>query len=222
MLYTKPIFRPMGDRALLVEAGDAIHPEVNRKVREMFLTLSQDPIPGIIDRIPAYRSLLIVYDPLVVSGERLEERLLEIYLTGGRPEIPPPRTVEVPVVYGGEYGPDLEWVAGYHSISPEEVVRLHSGTQYQVYMIGFSPGFPYMGELPERLVTPRRETPRTRVPRGSVAIALRQTGIYSTTSPGGWHILGRTPLSLFDASKWPPAPLEMGDLVRFTPVSSFD
>jgi inhibitor of KinA len=220
MIYEKPIFRPAGDRALLVEVGDALHPLVNRKVREIFLTLERDPIPGVVERIPAYRSLMIVYDPLAVSLKDLERRLLDLYDTVGSHELPQPRTVEVPVVYGGEYGPDLEWVARYHGISPEEVVRLHSKTRYMVYMIGFSPGFPYMGDLPEGLVTPRRETPRVKVPRGSVAIAQNQTGIYPAPSPGGWHILGRTPLSLFDATQWPPTPIEMGDFVEFIPISS--
>jgi len=119
------------------------------------------------------------------------------------------------VVYGSEYGPDLEWVAGYHGITPDEVIRLHTEHTYHVYMIGFMPGFPYMGELPKSLITPRRETPRTVVPRGSVALAQGQTGIYSTQSPGGWQIIGRTPLALFEPGKWPPALLEMGDRVKF-------
>ena len=219
MLYDKPVFKPAGDRALLVEAGDTVHRLVNRKVREMFISLAQQPIPGVIERIPAYRSLMVVYDPLVISADLLKEKLSLIYETSGGSQLPPPRTIEIPVVYGGEYGPDLEWVASYHGLSPEEVIRLHSGSEYQVYMIGFSPGFPYMGDLPPELVTPRRETPRVKVPKGSVAIAQGQTGIYPTSSPGGWHILGRTSLSLFDAAKWPPTPLEMGDLVRFVPVS---
>jgi len=133
----------------------------------------------------------------------------------GEIQIPEPKTLEIPVVYGGEYGPDMEWVSQYHNISVDEVIQLHTGTTYQVYMIGFMPGFPYLGELPEGLATPRRETPRTVIPQGSVAIAQRQTGIYPVESPGGWQILGRTPLKLFNPLHSPPTLLEMGDLVRF-------
>ena len=134
-------------------------------------------------------------------------------------KIPEPKRLEIPVVYGGEYGPDMEWVARYHNIRVEEVIRLHTGTAYQVYMIGFMPGFPYMGELPESLSTPRRETPRTVIPQGSVAIAQRQTGIYPAVSPGGWQIIGRTPVALFDPRKETPSFLTMGDAVRFTPIT---
>ena len=123
--------------------------------------------------------------------------------------------MEVPVVYGGDYGPDLEWVAQYHKMSIEEVIHLHTETMYQVYMIGFTPGHPYMAELPHALIIPRRKTPRTKVISGSVAIGKNQTVIYPVESPGGLHILGRTPLTLFDPSKSPPALLEIGDLVRF-------
>ena len=129
--------------------------------------------------------------------------------------IPEPKTIEIPVVYGGDYGPDLEWVAQYHKMSMKEVIHLHTETIYRVYMIGFTPGHPYMAELPNALITPRRETPRTSVIRGSVAIAKNQTVIYPVESPGGLHILGRTPLTLFNPSKSPPALLEIGDLVKF-------
>lgn len=212
----------MGDRALLIEIGEVIHVLVNRKVRELFLALSRNPIPGIIETVPAYRTLMIVFDPLRLSRVELEHRIREIYEKGDPSTIPEPRKVEVPVVYGGEYGPDLEWVAHYHAITPEEVIRLHSGTIYRVYMIGFLPGFPYMGESPDALITPRRETPRVKVPRGSVAIAQKQTGIYPVSSPGGWQILGRTPLILFDARQRPPTPLQMGDHVKFVPAQKKD
>ena len=144
--------------------------------------------------------------------KRIEEGLQEI-------PFPEPKLTRIPVVYGGLYGPDLEEVAEYLRISPEEVIRLHCSKPYFIYMIGFMPGFPYMGELPEALVTPRLKTPRLLVPAGSVAIAQKQTGIYSMESPGGWQILGRTPVKLFDPEKEPPALLQMGDLVQFYPIS---
>jgi len=218
MLYEHPAYRIMGDRALLVELGDGISPLVNKKVRELFLCLKNNRVEGVVETVPGYRSLLIVYDPLKITLSALKERLNKLHTTIDRSEIPKPRTLEIPVVYGGECGPDLNWVAEYHKLSPEEVVRFHTGTTYQVYMIGFTPGFAYMGQLPEAIATPRRETPRTAVPRGSVGIAQSQTGVYPVESPGGWQIIGRTPLRLFDPEKWPPTPLEMGDLVKFLPI----
>ena len=222
MLYEQPLFRIMGDRALLVELGDQIDPSINEKVRELFLRLDRRPPEGVVELVPSYRSLMVVYDPLRTGFDRLRDEILGLQQAADPSLVPQPRTLSVPVVYGGEYGPDLDWVAGFHKISPEQVVTLHTGTTYRVYMIGFTPGYPYLGELPEALATPRRETPRTVVPQGSVAIAQRQTGIYPVQSPGGWHILGWTPIRLFDASQWPPTPLEMGDRVRFFPIHKED
>jgi len=215
MSYKVPKYRIMGDRSLIVELGDKISPEVNRRVRELDITLTQNPIEGLVETIPAYRSLLIIYDPLKINVAWLKQRIEDIQKKIEDIHIPRPKTMEVPVVYGGDYGPDLEWVAQYHKMSIEEVIYLHTETIYQVYMIGFKPGHPYMAELPNALITPRRETPRTNVIRGSVAIAKNQTVIYPVESPGGLHILGRTPLTLFNPSKSPPALLEMGDLVKF-------
>jgi KipI family sensor histidine kinase inhibitor len=222
MLYDPPAFRIMGDRAFLVEMGDQIDPSINEKVRELFLKLDRRPLEGVLELVPSYRSLMVVYDPLRTGFERLREEILRLHQAADPSLVPQPRTLSVPVVYGGEHGPDLEWVAGFHKISPEQVIALHTGTTYRVYLIGFMPGYPYLGELPEALATPRRQTPRTAVPQGSVAIAQRQTGIYPVQSPGGWHILGWTPIKLFDANQWPPTPLEMGDRVRFFQIQKED
>ena len=215
MLYTNPKYRVMGDRALLVELGDEVDLKVNNRVRELFVAIKTDPLEGVVETTPSYRSLLLIFDPLKTTVSLLKNRIEKLLQTLDPSKIREPRKVEIPVVYGSEYGPDLEWVAGYHGITPDEVICLHTEHTYNVYMIGFMPGFPYLGELPEALVTPRRETPRTVVPRGSVALAQGQTGIYSTRSPGGWQVIGRTPLTLFDPGKWPPALLEMGDRVKF-------
>ena len=208
----------MGDRSLLVELGDEISPEVNRRVREFYVVLMESPMEGLIEIVPAYRSFLIIYDPLKLDLVMIKNRMEDLQKKIEGIEIPEPKTLEIPVVYGGEYGPDMEWVARYHKISPEEVIQLHTEIIYQVYMIGFTPGHPYIAELPKALITPRRETPRTNVPGGSVAIAMNQTVIYPVESPGGLHILGRTPLKLFDPFQSPPTLLEIGDLVRFFPI----
>lgn len=218
MLYEIPIYRVMGDRALLVELGDEIHPSVNNKVRELFLRLDRESIRGVTELVPSYRSVMIVYAPLEIALPCLRERIERLLEDSDDSLLPEARTLEVPVVYGGRFGPDLEWVAAFHQISPEQVIRHHTQPLYRVYMIGFTPGYPYLGEVPEAIATPRRETPRVTVPQGSVAIAQRQTGIYPAQSPGGWHILGWTPLKLFDAGKWPPTPLEIGDRVKFISI----
>jgi len=208
----------MGDRAVLVELGDAINPDINRKVRQLFLMLEGKGVPGIKDLVPSYRSLMIVYNPLELTLLSLQDTVADVWKHADVSGLPRPKMLKVPVLYGGKYGPDLEWVASYHHLSPEEVIRFHTLPTYQVYMIGFTPGYPYLGEVPEPISTPRRQTPRTSVPQGSVAIAQRQTGIYPVQSPGGWHILGWTPVKLFDAFKHPPSLLEMGDLVRFISI----
>jgi KipI family sensor histidine kinase inhibitor len=217
-LYPKAISYLMGDRGLLLEFGDGISSEINEKVRRMALAVQAEAMEGIVETVPTYRSLLIIYNPVILPVQGLRKRLIHIEEGLQQTPLPEPRLTRIPVVYGGIYGPDLEEVARYHQISPGEVIHLHCSNPYLIYMIGFMPGYPYMGELPQALVTPRLKTPRLSVPKGSVAIAQRQTGIYSMESPGGWQILGRTPVELFDPGKNPPALLHMGDLVQFYPI----
>jgi inhibitor of KinA len=218
-LYPETLFLLMGDRGLLLEFGDEISAEVNEKVRKMALAIQAELLEGIIEVVPTYRSLLALYNPLVIPLEDLKKRLKQ--LEEGLKEIsfPDPKLTKIPVLYGGDFGPDLEKVAEYLRLAPEEVIRLHCSKPYFIYMIGFMPGFPYMGELPDALITPRLKTPRLSVPAGSVAIAQKQTGIYPVESPGGWQILGRTPVRLFNPAKEPPAFLRMGNRVQFYPIS---
>ena len=218
-LYSDAKSYLMGDRGLLLEFGDEIGREINEKVRRMALAVQAEAIEGIIETVPTYRSLLIIYNPVILPIEDLKKRLKKIEGGLQTTPLPEPKLTRIPVVYGGIYGPDLEEVAKYLHVSPEEVVQLHCSKPYLIYMIGFMPGYPYMGELPQALVTPRLKTPRLLVPKGSVAIAQRQTGIYSMESPGGWQILGRTPVELFHPEKDPPALLQMGDFVQFYQIS---
>jgi KipI family sensor histidine kinase inhibitor len=217
--YPEIRFLLMGDRGLLVEFGDEISAEVNERVRKMALTLQAGPLEGVIEFVPTYCSLLVLYNPLLIALEDLKKRLKQLEAGLGKISFPDPKLTKIPVLYGGTFGPDLGKVAEYLHLAPEEVTRLHCSKPYYIYMIGFMPGFPYMGELPDAIITPRLKTPRLSVPAGSVAIAQKQTGIYPVESPGGWQILGRTPVKLFSPEKEPPALLRMGDLVQFYPIS---
>ncbi len=216
--YEKPRFRIAGDRGLLMEYGDIIDPVINRKVRTMVILIDQAPPEGIIEVIPTYRSLLIIYDPGVTTPERIQNDLDALEQHHDRIEIPPPRTVKIPVCYGETFGPDLAHVADVNRLTEDEVIDLHTATAYPIYMIGFTPGFPFLGGLSEKLHTPRLKTPRTHVPAGSVGIANNQTGIYPVSSPGGWQLIGQTPLKLFNPSMDNPFLYQVGDLIRFESI----
>ncbi|MFH1227315.1 MAG: 5-oxoprolinase subunit PxpB [Planctomycetota bacterium] len=207
-----------GDCGLTVEFGNQISPELHLKVTRLLSALDQKPIPGILDLIPAYRSLHIQYDPLIIPPELLIQQIRAVQTSAQEIKSSVPRTVKVPVVYGGQAGPDLESLAEHHHLTAQEVIRIHSEADYLVYMIGFTPGFAYLGGMPERIATPRLKTPRLNVPAGSVGIAGAQTGIYPVQSPSGWHIIGRTALKLFNPADNPPSLLRPGDRVRFIPA----
>jgi inhibitor of KinA len=183
-----------------------------------------------IELVPAFASVAVHYDPARVldsapgergpsAYERFAEAMQSALAGLSESALPAPREVTIPVCYGGQYGPDLADVAAAHDLTIEDVVRLHSGATYAVYMLGFAPGFAYLGGLPEAIATPRRAEPRTSVPAGSVGIGGSQTGVYPLVSPGGWQLIGRTPLQLFDARREPPTMLAAGDRVRFVPMS---
>ncbi len=203
---------------MAVELGDDISPKTNGAVRDLLAAIEDLALDGITDLVPSYRSILVHYDPLVIDISRLEEELTTLQAAASSGSVSEPRCVLIPVLYGGDAGPDLEHVARYNSLSTEEVVDIHSGTKYLVYMLGFSPGFPYLGGMSERIETPRLDTPRTAIPAGSVGIAEKQTGVYPTETPGGWQLIGRTPLAFFDPSVEPPCLLEPGDFIRFVPI----
>ena len=209
-----------GEQGLVIEFGDAIDPAVNARVHRLAHAISLRPIDGILEFVPTYRSLLVLFDPLVVArGNLVAEigRLLEGG-EGGLESVPTGRIVELPVCYGGEFGPDLDFVARQNGISPEEAIAIHSSVLYLVYMLGFTPGFPYLGGMSSRLATPRLSSPRGKVPAGAVGIAGDQTGVYPVESPGGWRLIGRTPLRLFDPDAEDSFLVAAGDFVRFLPI----
>lgn len=212
-----PELVPSSDRSLLVSFGGEPTLDAHRRVVALLAALEAAPPRGVVNLHPGYASLLVVFDPRATDLDTLG-RALEPLLRREQPPLPQSRTVLIPVVYGGAAGPDLSDVAAHAGLSPLDVVARHAGAVYRVRFLGFSPGFAYLGGLPEELATPRLPVPRTRVPAGSVGIAGRQTGVYPAESPGGWRLIGRTPLTLFSPERTPPALLATGDLVRFVPV----
>lgn len=222
-------FTPLGDRAVTITLGDAIDIPTHRRVRSAAAALAARPPAGVVDQVPAFASVTVHYDPARVAGDaqlapydRLVAQLDELLSTVREEDLPVPRLVEIPVCYGGELGPDLEDVARQHDLTTQGVIDLHAGAEYLVYMVGFMPGFAYMGGLPEQIATPRRSTPRTAVPAGTVGIGGRQTGVYPLESPGGWSLIGRTPLKIFDIRRDPATLLATGDHARFVPISLRD
>jgi KipI family sensor histidine kinase inhibitor len=183
------------------------------------LTVQAKKISGVIETVPTYRSLLVYFDPRQISAKKLRETLYSLTQPLAENGLPKPKLIEIPTAYGGEYGPDLEFVAAYNGLSVPEVVEIHIGTPYLIYMIGFVPGFPYLGGMSPRIVTPRLETPRAKITAGSVGIAGNQTGIYPVESPGGWRLIGRTPLKLFDPIREPLALFQAGDYLTFVSIT---
>ncbi len=217
-MYGEPRLLLAGDSALVVEFGNEISREVNRKVHALADALGKNPLPGLGESVPTYRSLLVNYDPLRLSCDEVRALVSEVFQRCEESPSFEPRVIEIPVVYGGEFGPDIEFVAEHNGLSVEEVIGLHADATYTVYMLGFTPGFAYLGGMPAVIAAPRLETPRTLVPDGSVGIAGEQTGIYPIASPGGWRLIGRTPLKLFDPERDPPTLLQAGDMVDFVPM----
>jgi inhibitor of KinA len=207
---------PLGDTAIVIALGEEIDVATHEKVKAVAHLIDTNPLEAMVEYIPAFTTVTVIYDPLAITYERFTERVRTLL------EQAPPtsagledRLVEIPVSYGGELGPDLDAVSTHTGLSSEEVVDLHGQPEYLVYMIGFAPGFPYLGGMSERLASPRRESPREKIPAGSVGIAGSQTGVYPIETPGGWQLIGRTPLRLFRPDRDNPSLLRTGDRVRF-------
>jgi inhibitor of KinA len=213
-----PRIRDAGDSALLLELEAAIDPAINARAVAIAAAVRRAAIPGVRDVVSTYRSVAVYFDPLVVDVRRLRDLLDRAAATPGEAAVG--RTIEIPVLYGGEAGPDLPDVAAHAGMRADQVIERHAGAEYRVYMLGFLPGFAYLGAVDEVIAMPRRSAPRPDVPAGSVGIAGRQTGVYPSASPGGWRLVGRTPWRMFDTSRPRPSLLEAGDRVRFVPVDA--
>ena len=215
----KPTISPVGDRAISIDFGQVIDPTINRHIRQTIERIKELQLEGIIELVPTYCALLVEYDAMLYSYSEIcniIEPTLEEGMTNTTNELV--TVVEVPTVYGGEFGPDLSFVASHNHLSEDEVISIHSGTDYLVYMLGFIPGFTYLGGMDSCIATPRLSSPRTLIPAGSVGIAGEQTGTYPSDSPGGWQIIGRTPVTMYDISKAQAALLKAGDYVRYVPI----
>ena len=217
-MYDKIKFLTAGDSAIVMEFGDTIEKEINARIAAVVENLKNKKIDGILDILPTYRSILINYDPVKISYGEMVETLKGLSKADSNKQSDEVRLIEIPTLYGGEYGPDIDFVAKNAKLSEEEVIKIHSGTDYLVYMMGFIPGFTYLGGLDERIATPRLKSPRLKIDPGSVGIAGSQTGMYPLESPGGWQLIGRTPLKLFDDTKEPPVFIQAGDYIRYVPI----
>lgn len=220
----KPKILTSGDSALTIEFGREISPEINQRVSAVAEMMKKHHIEGVTDTIPAFCSLMVCYDPRILSYAVISEKMRqllksEVSLTESEKVI-----VEIPVCYGGKYGPDMQAVASHAGLSEEEVIKIHSGRDYLIYMLGFLPGFTYLGGLDERIHTPRLKNPRITIPAGSVGIGGAQTGIYPLDSPGGWQLIGMTPVKTYDPDREVPILLSAGEYIRFVPIdeSEFD
>lgn len=215
---TYPQIKITGDTSVAIVFGDEISEQINTKIRAFDTALNDEQIDGVYETVPTYCTLTIHYAPEVIRFQELKAKLETMLAVAHKAQKMNPVIIEIPVLYGGEYGPDLAYVAQYNHMTPEEVIRIHSEAEYLIYMLGFTPGFSYMGGMDERIATPRLKSPRVLIPAGSVGIAGKQTGIYPIDSPGGWQLIGRTPVHLYDAERDTPILLDAGLHVKFIPI----
>ncbi len=211
-------YQPLGDTGIRIQFGNTIDPEINRQIHSYCQRLEKESIPGVIEWVPSYCAITIYYKPYIIQYHDLLQRLKKIAQQLQDHTAAPAEVIILPVLYGGEWGPDLQSVAQKNGLSTEEVIQLHSETKYLIYMMGFLPGFPYLGGMTDKIATPRLEVPRQRVPSGSVGIAGSQTGVYPLESPGGWRIIGRTPVRLYDPHREDPILLKTGNYIQFRPI----
>jgi len=225
-IYEKPKVKFVGGEIAYIELCDEVSLNCNKKVHVIYYLILKDiyegKIDGILEVVPAYSSLTLFYDPRKIKHQYLESyiiRTAEYVVSLNLNEIVKPKIFKIPVIYGEEFGPDFTDVLTITKMSKDEFIKLHTSKEYICYMLGFTPGFIYLGDVDDKIAVPRLDTPRTKVPAGSVGIAGKQTGLYGIESPGGWRLIGRTPVKTFDYKKIPPIPIKPGDIVKFYPIT---
>lgn len=221
MKTAEPIlYYPLGDSAVVIELGQVISERIHHHIIAIGDFLEEYSFDGFIEYVPAFTTVTVFYDPLIIDYKTVEIHLKEMLdEVNEEGSVVPPITVDIPVLYGGPQGPDLTFVAKNAGISEAEIINVHTEKEYLVYMIGFAPGFPYLGGMNEKIASPRKEVPSANIPAGSVGIAGIQTGIYPIETPGGWQIIGQTPLKLFDVNRDPPALIKAGNKLRFVAIT---
>lgn len=212
-------YHPLGDSAFLIKVGDKISIDIHKKIRAFQVLIQKNKITGISELIPAYNELLVCYNPEIIYFKDLLNELKNFEQNLDIAQLPEPKIIHIPVCYDSQFAPDLRIVAQKNQLSSDEVIKIHSSGKYLIYMLGFTPGFCYLGGLDSKIATPRKENPRERIEAGSVGIAGNQTGIYPIDSPGGWQIIGKTPLKLFNPEKENPFLAEPGNYIKFDPIT---
>ncbi|MFD1065967.1 5-oxoprolinase subunit PxpB [Oceanobacillus locisalsi] len=223
-------FHPLSERAMIITLGEGIDPNLHAYVQHVMSILNENPFEGYVESVPSYTGITVFYDPIKVrKNTRHKKNIYQVVMQwlqervneAGKDYTPESKQhiVEIPVCYGGDFGPDLSDVAKKNALKEEEVIHIHANGEYLVYMIGFAPGFPFIGGMSEEIATPRKEKPRELVPAGAVGIAGAQTGVYPFATPGGWQLIGQTHVTLFDVDREQPSLLKAGDIVKFKPIS---
>lgn len=212
-------FSPLGDQAIVIEAGTEINEDVQKRVQAIAALLQTQPPGWMIEFIPAFTTVAVFYNPLAIQYDGVKNDLTVLLLQMQEVISSEERTVEIPVCYGGDFGPDLDYVAAHNGLTAQEVIAIHSSGNYSVSMIGFAPGFPFISGMSEKIAAPRRKSPRLRIPERTVGIAGKQTGVYPIETPGGWQLIGRTPLRLFRPDREIPSLLRAGDKIRFRQIT---
>lgn len=224
-------FDALNERAITITLGEGIDPKLHERIKHVMRSINEHPFTGYVESVPSYTGITVFYDPLKVrkyyhDKALIHQQVIELLkerIDGTWENVSAEserNIVEIPVCYGGDFGPDLEEVANKNELSQEEVISIHANGEYLVYMIGFAPGFPFIGGMSEEIATPRKAQPREIVPAGAVGIAGAQTGVYPLSTPGGWQLIGQTPVTMFDVDRRQPSLLKSGDIVRFKPIST--